>query len=161
MNGTVRLLLLVDAALALGLAALLWFPGSAGREAGAFDAAPPAQAEAAPGRPAFAPPPLEAVAEIGRRPLFDRTRRPSNPPTTADGPKAADLRDVALVGVIIGPGRRAVLLGTGESRPVRLTEGQAFQGWVVDAVTPGTVTLTRAGISKTLKFDAKNAPTAR
>lgn len=160
MNGSVRLLLLVDAALALGLAVMLWPPGPARREAGAFDAAP-AQAEVAPARPVFAPPTLESVAEIGGRPLFDRTRRPSNPPAAADGPKATELRDVALVGVIIGPGRPAVLLGTGASRPVRLTQGQAFQGWVVDAVSPGAVTLTRAGVSKTLRLDAKNPATAR
>jgi len=73
------------------------------------------------------------LAEILARPLFNRSRRP----TEAAGSAAGPLR---LAGVIVGPaGREAIFEPSGGGKPVIAKEGSTVGGATVRAISPGMV----------------------
>jgi len=83
------------------------------------------------------------VADILARPLFTPNRQPSA--RSGDKPVAASAFHRRLVGVAIGPvTREALFAGEGKDKPTVVAEGGAIEGWTVETVADGVVTI-RAG----------------
>ncbi|HEX9461087.1 MAG TPA: hypothetical protein VGB82_00685 [Alphaproteobacteria bacterium] len=83
-----------------------------------------------------------SVQDVLARPLFTPNRQPS----ARSGTKAqADAFHRRLTGVAIGPAtRKAVFAGEGRDKPAVVAEGEAIEGWTVESVAAGAVTI-RAG----------------
>jgi len=98
---------------------------------------------------ALAPAALPVVADavvqdVLARPLFTPNRQPSAR-SSAKAQGASDAFRRRLTGVAIGPAiRKAVFAGEGRDKPVVVAEGEALDGWTVDSVSAGAVTV-RAG----------------
>lgn len=112
----------------------------------AAGAAPPL-----PPQPASAPlPPLEAFAEVVRRPLFSPTRQP---PSEAVKDTQGNAGNFALLGIIISNGVRVALLQHG--RPpatARLKEGQGVDGWTIQSILPDRVVLQNGAAEQEIKL---------
>jgi hypothetical protein len=95
--------------------------------------------------------PLDKLHDTVRRPLFEKTRRPVEPPrATAPPPPApvipkrvVDLNALTLLGVLTSDGQGAGAIAlirrnqTGQS--VRLQEGDTVDGWTIERIEPGRV----------------------
>lgn len=93
------------------------------------------------------------------RPLFAPTRRPPPPPVSAalqplspPAPSPPSGPNVALSGVILGPGGGGVALVRGalDPAPVRVRLGGTVDGWTVAEILPRAVVLRRDGRSATV-----------
>jgi len=98
--------------------------------------------------------PLDKLHDTVRRPLFEKTRRPVEPPPPAMAPppapvaapkRVADPNALTLLGVLTsdGPGTGAIALvrrnQTGQS--VRLQEGDTVDGWTIERIETSRVHL--------------------
>ena len=84
-----------------------------------------------------------AVQDILARPVFTPNRQPSA--ARSGKAQAAEPFKRRLTGVAIGPStREAVFAGEGRDKPAIVVEGQAIEGWTVETVAAGAVTV-RAG----------------
>lgn len=120
-------------------------------------AAPAHAAPLRPGTPSARLPPLARYAEVVRRPLFSRTRRPA-PVNAAETLGAAG--DFVLVGVVIDGSRREALIRHG--RPgvlARLAVGQSVEGWTLRSVVSDRVVLAHGATRHELSL--KDHPSAR
>lgn len=82
------------------------------------------------------------VQDVLARPLFTPNRQPSARSGTKSQAEAFHRR---LTGVAIGPEtRKAVFAGEGRDKPAVVAEGDAIEGWTVETVAAGAVTI-RAG----------------
>jgi hypothetical protein len=120
--------------------------------------APPArQAE-----PSAAPPDLDRMVQtILERPLFSRTRRPTEVPNALVAGKVHLLP--RLSGVVVLPGyRRAIFQAPGATRPVVtvVAEDERIADWTVQLIDNAAVTLTRAGETLQLTPSFATAPAA-
>ncbi len=149
-----RGLVLFLSALCLGLGALVWreyaeptlsgavLPGTTDSRA---SPTPPLPKEAP-----FALAPLEAYAEVIQRPLFSSTRKP---PPEAARQAAGDTSSFVLLGIVISESGRSILLQHG--RPpvlVRLSEGQAVEGWTLQTIRPESVVFVNGGTEQEFKL---------
>lgn len=88
-------------------------------------------------RPTLASQPLEALTDLVERPPFAANRRALDP---ANDDPTLILGRYRLSGVVVAPGKRAVMLSGPEgSRTV--AEGETIDGWTVDRVDPERVIL--------------------
>jgi hypothetical protein len=175
-----RFPLLLGLAVVLG-AALLWdrwagwsiesAPGSGGasgppiaadREAGSRAGGKPG-ADAADGGAAhpLADLALGELRDTLRRPLFERTRRPVEPPPRAapaaiPGP-GADPQALTLLGVLKSDGGDAIALlrRNPSGQNVRLQEGETVDGWTVERIEADTVVLKQGDTSIALQLFAR------
>lgn len=171
-----RLLLLLGLALALGgLLARDWWSGGS-EEApqkvptGAVVATvekskPPAAEHSADADPNAHPLASLALDELGdtvRRPLFERKRRPVEPPKAAAPPaplpkRQADPNALTLQGIVFNEGRSAIALmrrtQTGQS--VRLQEGDTVDGWTVERIEAERVHLVQGQTRIALQLFSK------
>lgn len=94
------------------------------------------------------------------RPLFAPTRRPPPPvasvplqPLSAP-PQPPSAPNVALSGVILGPGGGGVALMRGplDPAPVRVGRGAMVDGWTIAEIRPRAVVLRRDGRSATVEL---------
>lgn len=101
-------------------------------------ASPPSLAS----RPVFIMPPLSSFADVLARPLFSETRRRPKVSSSPDGKPA----DFTLVGIVISPTERHVLLSHGTPAQLEhLAVGQSVDGWTVTAIEPSRVLLAQGG----------------
>jgi hypothetical protein len=111
-----------------------------------------------PARPELGGEYASMVATILARPLFSATRRPA---ARGDQP-AADtaFADTRLAGIVTEPGRRFAIFAPTGAKPLVVVEGDTVSGWRVDSITPGEVSLSGPGGTKTLqpKIDPNLAP---
>lgn len=89
------------------------------------------------------------------RPLFSMTRRPPPPPPPpqppAPPPPVDHLATAKLYGAFAGENTGGVILQiSGKTRRLRLNE--ALDGWVLQAIQPRSVTLTRNGETRVLQL---------
>jgi hypothetical protein len=106
---------------------------------------------ALPPAPAFAPPPPEDFAELASRPLFAPSRRPPAPPVAPPAEAEAEPTPAvaaapllaSLVGITITGEGRAALIAVPGARARWLREGEAFEGWRVEAILANAVRLSR------------------
>jgi hypothetical protein len=93
--------------------------------------------------------------EILARPLFTPSRRPAPREDARAKPKNAQLRS-RLAGIFIGPqGREALFVEADKPRASSLHEGEALEGWTVEKIELGQVTL-RAGASSLIVEPARD-----
>jgi len=141
-----------------GLAAVIADRLQDGRpSAGAETAAGDAVELAAPTMPQYELPPLEAYPELLDRPLFSSTRRPVE---ADDAPVQAAVTsqglDVVLTGVIIADGNKvALIVPRNTAKPVRLIEGQGYQGWTLSEVQSEGVIFRQGTRAQILELDRK------
>lgn len=152
------------AALAAGL--LLISTGLAVSIIGQLREAQPVERAAAPSdglepgaltMPGYELPPLEAFAELMARPLFSSTRRPieadGEPAAVVAGPQGLD---ATLTGVIIAEESKvALIMPRNGNKPVRLIEGQRYQGWTLSEVDSEGVIFRQGTQAKILELDRK------
>jgi general secretion pathway protein N len=105
----------------------------------------------------------ELLALALARPLFSSNRRP--PQSAAnDSVATADLANMRLTGIVTEPSHHlAIFAVNGETKPLKLTEGEDVSGWRIESITPREVSLSGPGGTKTLepKLDPNLvAPTA-
>lgn len=93
---------------------------------------------------AYAPPAIEAFADIDARPLFSAQRQPLNDPQATGAASAGS--DFVLAGVIMS-GDRAVALLRNKSNATTTSAvvGDLVNGWRVTKIDPTTVTLRANG----------------
>ena len=97
------------------------------------------------------------------RPLFSPTRRPpppppsaALPPLSAPDPSRPSTPNIALSGVIVGPGGGVALVrGPRNAAPVRVRLGATVEGWTVAEIRPRAVVLHRDGQSATVDLPAE------
>ncbi len=112
-------------------------PAPAGGNAGT----PPLAA--LPAQPYYAMAPLEDYSTILERPLFSPTRRPPAQGVISVAAPESQLQ-VTLVGVIISSEEQIAIVRLKDtSRFVRLSVGDSFQGWILDAIEPSRITFRR------------------
>ena len=120
---------------------------------------------AKPARPPFAIPPLEALTETTRRPLFRSDRRPApaapEPIITQENapePAALEKSDAVLVGTVVSDAhRRALVRLSGKPELTWVAEGERIDGWQVLVILPDRVTLSLDGEADHLWLDPKRA----
>jgi hypothetical protein len=176
-----RLLLLLGLAVVLaGAAAWDWWarPGADGEPAvAAVRAVAPRPDKAAPaaeagtetngperGAHALASLALDELHDTVRRPLFEKTRRPVEPPARAvQGlplpvqKRQADPGALTLYGVLVNEGHGAIALlrrnQTGQN--VRLEVGDAVDGWTIERIETDSVQLVQGDARVTLELFRK------
>jgi len=120
----------------------------------------PSRADDAPVVAQAHPPPLDdTVAMILARPLFSPTRRSPE----SSGPTVSGLTDKRLAGIVIGPDRRLAIFAVSGAKPLVLTEGETVDGWRIENITPGEISLRGPSGSETLqpRFDPNLVPPPR
>lgn len=113
--------------------------------------------------PVAALPPVTELSETVRRPLFDPDRRPPPAPAApaqASAPPAPPPPlKVNLIGVIMGPSERLALVASPSERQARaLREGDAIDGWRVEAITARSVLFTHRDSRREIALDPKKQP---
>ncbi len=99
----------------------------------------------------FTLPPIETFAGVTERPLFSPTRQA--PPLQTQEETLGPLTSFVLTGVIISESGRTALIRHGQPPAIaRVKEGQVIEGWTVQSVQPGGVTLQHAGAQTDLKL---------
>jgi hypothetical protein len=134
---------------ALLIAALSWFiwlEWNRGLQPGEVTMSPAPGKEERPLFPSLRSPlsNLSAYAEIVRRPLFSRDRRPPSvaAPSIVARPPAA-IRELRLTGIVIGPDTRTAILSDGKrKKEVRLSKGEAYKGWTLQELADDGVVFT-------------------
>lgn len=147
------LLCVVNALLAVGLAAL-WFQPDGSLRNAHWQAPEPVNADYLAMVPSL---PARKLVETGRlmamleRPLFSSTRRPP-PPVVPETPIPVDnLSAARLLGVFEGAQTSgAILQVAGKNRRVRLNE--SVDGWVLQSVQRRAVTFASGGQTRTLSL---------
>jgi general secretion pathway protein N len=100
-------------------------------------------------------PPIDAYAEVVKRPLFSTTRQPPPPAAAQDSTGKSSF---VLIGIVISQSERTALIQAGRGATIaRLREGQTVDGWTVQSIAADRVTLERGGVRQELKL--KNQPT--
>ena len=151
-------------ALCLVSAAVIWRETGGSGESGVVSAgsAPVAQPSARPAaaKPAAGLPPMSAYAEVTERPLFSPSRQPAPPAAAQDD--LGNSSSFTLLGIVITQGERIALIRHGQPAIVaRLKEGQAVEGWRLQAIEADRVILEHAGTQQPLKLkDLKERPPA-
>ena len=104
----------------------------------------------------FELPPIDAFAELVERPFFSNTRRPYEPPVSAQKKpkaKAVPAPDWALLGTVITAEELFALLWDKRNRQfVRLEPGMDSAGWELVAVAPAMITLKRGNASHQIEL---------
>ena len=114
--------------------------------------------ETAPELPSYSLPPLSDFAALSERPLFSRTRRPTLEDEAAPVPVAQGGLEVVLTGVIIaGEKRVALIVPKNAAKPVRLAEGERFQGWTLSEVETEGVIFRQGTRAQILELNHKAA----
>jgi len=147
-------LLLVCAALAAVVAGQLTHED----RTGAARKAPSVGESAQAAMPRYDLPPFEDFAELIERPLFSSTRRPISvdraPAQVAASPQGLD---ITLKGVIVADdGKIALIVPRNAAKPVRLNEGQSFQGWTLSEVDAGGVIFRQGTRAQILELNHKS-----
>lgn len=147
------LLCVINALLAVGLAALWFQPDGTLRNAH-WQAPEPVTADylaMVPSLPARKPVETGRLMAMLERPLFSSTRRPP-PPAASEVPVPADnLSTARLLGVFEGAQTSgAILQVAGKNRRVRLNE--AVDGWVLQSVQRRAVTFASGDQTRTLSL---------
>jgi hypothetical protein len=73
-------------------------------------------------------------------------------PSSADDANSP-LRDVRLMGVVIGPDLRIAIFAVSGTNPLVLSEGETLKDWRLDRISPGKVLL--SGPAGTIKLEPK------
>lgn len=97
-------------------------------------------------QPRFSMPPLTTYSETVKRPLFSPGRRPPERTAEVPIPKPVLNQEIKarLAGIVITPKERfALLQKPRETEPIRLSEGQNFEGWVVESILADRIVLSR------------------
>ena len=117
-------------------------------------------------------PPQSDFDSIVERPLFSAGRRKAKVPSVSATPPAAIERskfpepatstaspvishdpELRLIGISVTPPGRYVLVASSGGRDVQaLTIGEAIDGWIIEAIHPRAIVLTRSGITKTIDY---------
>ncbi len=101
---------------------------------------------ALPDEPNYAMAPLEDFSTILERPLFSPTRRPPAQGAVAVASPEPGL-EVTLVGVIISSEEQIAIVRLKDaSRFARLSVGDSFQGWTLEAIEPSRITFRRGDL---------------
>ncbi|MBV8536353.1 MAG: hypothetical protein JO128_12210 [Alphaproteobacteria bacterium] len=99
-----------------------------------------------------------AEQDVLAHPLFTPNRQPSVRPAAGGGPSAADAFRRKLTGIAIGETRRVALFaGEGRDKPAVVVEGGSIEGWTVDDIATGAVTVTAGARSQTVEI-ARHKP---
>ncbi len=88
--------------------------------------------------------PPDAFAEIAERPVFSELRRPAEQKVEAPVPRPsrASTVDFKLVGVVATAARRfALVIPSGSTKAVQLSEGDTYRNWTVSEIGSGYVVL--------------------
>ena len=113
--------------------------------------------------------PLSVLTATRERPIFSASRRPSQRAVVAapveqanapPPPKAAepDHPPLALIGAVVGENDAiAVFLDRTNQKIVRLRQGEAHSGWVVNAILPREVTFKKADQTEVLALKGQDA----
>ena len=135
----------------LGVALVPWLFDPADYLAAGPGAQATVELAEAPMTPRFDPPPIEQFAAIVERPIFTATRRsarrqPVAPSAPASSSGGLILGRYQVVGVVVTPGNRLVLLRRlGGAETIRLKEGEEIDGWTLVNVTRNDVVLESGG----------------
>lgn len=106
-------------------------------------------------------PSAKEYVEIVRRPIFSPNRRPPQEGDIQLQTVAFEL-NLKLIGIIISSGEPIAIVSPGNSSSfVRLTEGDSYQGWVVDGIEPQRVTLRRDAAVEYLELAYDQPPPPR
>lgn len=109
----------------------------------------------------FVMPPARDFVEIVQRPLFSPTRQPA-PQGEVTLETAGSELDLKLVGVIISSGEEIALVAPRNgSTLIRLSEGDRFQGWTLEAIEPHRVTFRRDDVSEHIELSYDQPPPAK
>jgi general secretion pathway protein N len=113
--------------------------------------------------------PLSVLTATRERPIFSASRRPPQRAVVAapverasapPAPKAAepDHPPLALIGAVVGENDAiAVFLDRTNQKIVRLRQGEAHSGWVVNAILPREVTFKKADQTEVLALKGQDA----
>lgn len=104
----------------------------------------------------FAMPPITTYSETVKRPLFSPSRQPPEQTTEIPVPKPVPNQDIKarLAGIIITPESRfALLQKPQETEAIRVSEGQNFEGWVVESIQPDRIVLSRGESSQVVMIE--------
>ena len=111
-----------------------------------------------PAEPSFVMAPAESFSAILERPLFSPTRRPPAEGTVTLESAEPEL-EVTVVGIIISSEEQiAIIKPKGESRFVRLSEGDSFQGWTLETIEPDRITFQRGDIEEHIELTYDEPP---
>ncbi len=111
-----------------------------------------------PAEPSFVMAPAESFSAILERPLFSPTRRPPAEGTVTIESAEPEL-EVTLVGIIISSEEQiAIIKPKGGSQFVRLSEGDSFQGWVLETIEPDRITFQRGDIEEHIELTYDEPP---
>ena len=111
-----------------------------------------------PADPSFVMAPAESFSAILERPLFSPTRRPPAEGTVTIESAEPEL-EVTVVGIIISSEEQiAIIKPKGESRFVRLSEGDSFQGWILETIEPDRITFQRGDIEEHIELTYDEPP---
>jgi len=95
---------------------------------------------------------LDKLHDTVRRPLFERNRRPVEPPVAVAPPaklpmaavprRTADPNALALLGILVSEGRAIALLSRNQTgQHVRVEEGDTVDGWTIERIESQRVVL--------------------
>jgi hypothetical protein len=107
---------------------------------------PAVTAERTAGRPK-----IDELADAAlSRPLFSPTRRP---PDQAPGESTAvqDIAGKRLTGIIVDPDRKLAVFAVSGGKPLILTIGDTVDGWHIESISPGEVSLSGPGGTRSLQ----------
>jgi general secretion pathway protein N len=112
--------------------------------------------------------PLSTLSATHARPIFSASRRapqravvapPVEPVAAPPAPKGPERPSLALIGAIVGDRDAvAVFLDQTNQKIVRLRQGEAHSGWVLNSVLGREVTLKKADQIETLGFPSREIP---
>ncbi len=111
-----------------------------------------------PAEPSFVMAPAESFSAILERPLFSPTRRPPAEGTVTIETGEPEL-EVTVVGIIISSEEQiAIIKPKGGSQFVRLSEGDSFQGWILETIEPDRITFQRGDIEEHIELTYDEPP---
>lgn len=90
----------------------------------------------------FTPPPLQQFSEIDERPVFNPLRQPVLSPASSEVSMAGTPSDFALVGIIMGTGRRIAVVKTpGTASAQNISVGGVINEWRVTQIEPDYIVI--------------------
>lgn len=112
--------------------------------------------------------PLSTLSATQVRPIFSASRRapqsavvapPVEPFVAPPAPKGPERSSLTLIGAVVGDREAvAVFLDQANQKIVRLRQGEAHSGWVLNSVLRREVTIKKAGQIETLAFPGPDTP---